>query len=92
VPSHQIALTSFPNIHPTNNYAFADRAFDEITFSPHTILREHYRLSNIQKAPRGMETDKSQATRDQNHDAASLTGSSTTSLACHLFSATYDHR
>src|SRR6516164_5455404 len=93
VPSHQIAdVVAACNIQRLDKYAFADLAFDEIRFSPHAILRKHYRLSHIQKAPRGMETDKSQPTRDQNHDAASLTVSSTTSLACHLFSATHDHR
>src|ERR1700757_1273661 len=94
VPSHQVDhVVGYCDIQRLYKRAFADLTFDEIRFSPHPVLREHHLLSHIQEAPRGMEADKSQATRDQNHNAASLTGISVSSPAsCRSFSVTHDCR
>src|SRR5882724_5841578 len=82
VPSHEIDyVVAGCDIQRLDKCSFADLAFDEIRLPPHPILREHHLLSHIQEAPGGVEADKSQATGDQNHDAASSTGISTSSPA-----------
>src|SRR5207247_8986157 len=72
-----------------DTWAFAVRPFDESRLPPHPILREHHLLSHIQEAPGGVEADKSQATGDQNHDAASSTGISTSGPAVCRWSASH---
>src|SRR4030095_8282140 len=94
VPAHEIDhVVAGCDIQRLDKCAFADLAFDEIRLPAHPILRENDMLAHIQEAPGGVESDKSQATGDQNHDAASSTGISTSAPAfCRSFTVAHDCR